>query len=150
VYDVNRFSTLLPLMRRALDDPIDIALDVAPLRFSISVLSNRDTTDTAVDIVHIAAGGRSKVRQDLNLTWPPAVFSLSHIAIPFRADDPLYGDGSAPASVDAVVLGAIAPRGERSVLSLSPNYFLRLRYNPFYRFQEARLRAWLSDIGRAG
>ncbi|MCZ6871465.1 MAG: alpha/beta fold hydrolase, partial [Gammaproteobacteria bacterium] len=75
VYDVNRFSTILPLMRRALDDPIDIALDLAPLRFSISVLSNRDTTDTAVDVVHIAAGGRSKVRQDLNLAWPKAVFS---------------------------------------------------------------------------
>lgn len=148
VYDVNRFSAILPLMRRELDDPVDLALDLAPLNFSISVLSNRDTTGTEVDAVHIAAGERSKVLRDLNLAWPRAVFSLSHIAIPFRPDDPVYGDGSAPASENAIVLGAIAPRGERSVLSLSPNYFLRLRYNPFYSFQEARMRAWLRHIGR--
>ena len=148
VYDVNRFSTLLPLMRRALDDPVDLALDLAPLKFSISVLSNRDSTDTAVDVVHIAAGERSKVLQDLNLAWPRAVFSLSHIAIPFRPDDPVYGDGSAPTSENALVLGAIAPRGERLVLSLTPSYFLRLRFNPFYSFQEARVRAWLNEIDR--
>jgi len=73
------------------------------------------------------------------------IYSLSHIAVPFRPDDPVYGDGAARGEDEPhrVVLGALAPRGEQGVLQLRADYFLRARYNPFYGFQERHLIEWL-------
>jgi len=56
----------------------------------------------------------------------------------------LYGDGSSSGDGDVgLVLGAIAPRGELGVLSLSPAYFLRTRHNPFFGFQVSHTAEWL-------
>jgi hypothetical protein len=44
-----------------------------------------------------------------------------------------------------IVLGAIAPRGELGVLSLSPAYFLRTRYNPFFAAQARYMNRWLAN-----
>jgi pimeloyl-ACP methyl ester carboxylesterase len=147
VYDVNRSSTVLQMMSAPVDDPVDLMLERAPLNFSVTVLSNRDssgTSGTEVGIIRLPAGQNTAVEGELGLVWPPGVFSLSHIAIPFRPADPLYGDGSDTES--GLVLGALAPRGERSVLALTPNYFLRLRYNPFYDFQATRIQSWLGVL----
>ena len=63
---------------------------------------------------------------------------MSHIAIPFSPDDPVYGrNGSS--------VGAQTPRGEIKVLYLSPDYFLRLRYNPFFEWQAEQISNWLSE-----
>ncbi len=152
VYDVNRSSTVVQMMRTPVDDPVDLMLERAPLNFSVTVLSNRDssgTSGTEVGIIRLPAGQNTAVEGELGLVWPPGVFSLSHIAIPFRPADPLYGDGNDTESgttESGLVLGAIAPRGERSVLALTPNYFLRLRYNPFYDFQATRIQSWLGVL----
>jgi len=147
IYDVNRSSTVLQLMSTPVTNPVDWMLAMAPLRFSVSVLSNRDGASTVLSETRLPAGEQTAVVSELELSWPPTVFSLSHIAIPFRPDDFLYGDGSNSAQsgteVSRVRLGAMAPRGERGVLALTPDYFLRLRYNPFYEYQAARIRAWL-------
>jgi hypothetical protein len=37
-----------------------------------------------------------------------------------------------------VALGSLALRGERGVLKISPAAMLRLRWNPFYPYLEAR------------
>ncbi len=149
IYDVNRSSTVLQMMGAPVDDPVDLMLERAPLSFSVTVLSNRDSSGSEVEIIRLPAGESTAVEDELRLAWPPGVFSLSHIAIPFRPADPLYGDGSATesgATEPRLVLGAIAPRGERSVLALTPNYFLRLRYNPFYDFQATRIQSWLGVL----
>ena len=92
-----------------------------------------------------AAGESRFLSTDSGLEWPLGVYSLSHIAIPFPDFDPLYGDGrSAKASDAGIVLGAITPRGELGVLSLSPAYFLRTRYNPFFAIQAQHMTDWLS------
>ena len=129
-------------------DPVDSMIAAAPLRFSVSVLSNRDRAGTAVGVTHLEAGDSSVVEEALGLAWPPGVFSLSHIAVPFRSDDSVYGDGREQGlgSNSGVTLGAIAPRGERRLLALTPDYFLRLRYNPFYEYQAARIREWLDAL----
>ncbi len=149
IYDVNRSSTVLRLMGAPVGDPVDLMLERAPLSFSVTVLSNRDSSGTEVVITRLPAGESTAVDYELGLAWPPGVFSLSHIAIPFRPADSLYGDGSDTKSgttESGLVLGALAPRGERSVLALTPNYFLRLRYNPFYEFQAGKIRDWLGVL----
>jgi len=73
--------------------------------------------------------------------WVAAV----NIAIPFAPDDKVYGVSPAASADDGLLrLGDIAPRGERRLLALSPNYFLRQRHNPFVQFQQQRINAWLA------
>jgi len=146
IYDVNRSSTVAQIMSTPVTNPVELMLAMAPLRFSVSVVSNTDSATTAMGETRLLAGEHTVVVNELDLSWPETVFSLSHIAIPFRPDDSLYGDGSSALSGMAdsgVLLGMIAPRGERGMLALTPDYFLRLRYNPFYEYQAARIRAWL-------
>jgi hypothetical protein len=70
------------------------------------------------------------------------VFSLSHVALPFSPDDPLYGQ-QAPADSQHLFLGQQALQGERGVLKIPENFLLRLRHNPFYDYELARILAWL-------
>ena len=81
------------------------------------------------------------------LSWPQSFYSMSHIAIPFRADDLVYGDGTAVGdNSQRVNFGVLAPRGEEGVLRLKAEYFLRTRYNPFFSYQANHLREWLGNL----
>ncbi len=80
--------------------------------------------------------------EDLGLSWPEDVYSLSHVAIPFPPDDPLYGGRPAERS-PGLRLGDLALRGERGVLQIPASDMLRLRWNPFYPYVEARTLAFL-------
>jgi len=68
------------------------------------------------------------------VAWPDGVFSLSHVAVPFPPDDPLYGDGTSPNADLRLPLGSLSLRGERDTLEVPPEAFYRLRYNPFFPF----------------
>jgi hypothetical protein len=59
------------------------------------------------------------------------------IALPFPPDDPIYG-ARPPQDTDTVFLGNMAIQGERGLLQFSSDWLLRLRYDPFYGFLEAR------------
>jgi hypothetical protein len=80
------------------------------------------------------------------MTWPAGVISLSHVAMPFPPDDPLYGQ-SDPGDSDAVFLGNLAIKGERGLLKLPADWLLRLRHNPFYDYLETRAVDWLEQNG---
>jgi hypothetical protein len=75
------------------------------------------------------------------------MISLSHIALPFPPDDPLYGQRR-PEKADTIFLGQMAIQGERGLLRFSSDWLLRLRYNPFYDFLENRVVEWL--VGTSG
>jgi hypothetical protein len=64
------------------------------------------------------------------------------VALPFPPDDPLYG-ALAPKDAGELFLGQQALQGERGVLTIPENFLLRLRHNPFYAYQEARILGWL-------
>jgi hypothetical protein len=57
---------------------------------------------------------------------------LSHLAIPFSPEDPVYGVGMHQKVSEIVALGAIQPRGERGVLRVPVELFMRLHFNPFF------------------
>ena len=78
------------------------------------------------------------------MEWPRGVFSLSHVALPFPPDDPLYGRYP-PEERGKLFLGHQAIQGERGVLQISTNFLLRLRHNPFYDYLEQRVEDWLAD-----
>ena len=89
------------------------------------------------------AGQTSPKETPLGLAWPRGVFSVGHVAIPFSPEDSLYGGEPDPA-IRAIRLGVLAPRGERGALTVSPGDFLRISWNPFFPYVEARLRAWIA------
>ena len=72
------------------------------------------------------------------------MISLSHIALPFPPDDPVYGQRE-PNNPDIIFLGQMAVQGERGLLQFSSDWLLRLRHNPFYEFLEAGTLEWLSN-----
>jgi hypothetical protein len=74
----------------------------------------------------------------LDLAYPQDVFSLSHIALPFPADDGLNGIAPDPADDFGVSLGTAAPRGERGALVVEIDMLLRLPSNPFFPYLLAR------------
>ena len=80
----------------------------------------------------------------LDLAWPRGVVSLSHVALPFPPDDPIYGQ-QPPAGDDQVFLGDLAIKGERGLLKIPGEWLLRLRYNPFYDYMQTRVLQWLDD-----
>lgn len=147
VYDVNRNSTVLHLMKNVPGDPADYFESAAPLKFGVTILRNRHRNGPEVDSLTLAAGEIEPVVERTEYEWPYGIYSLSHIAVPFTTDDQVYGDGSGRSADDpGVVFGALAPRGEQGVLRLSPAYFLRTRFNPFFEFQASYLTEWLGEL----
>ena len=71
------------------------------------------------------------------------MLSLSHVAVPIPADDPLYGQ-IAPPDNQFIYLGNPAVMSERGLLKISPEWLLRTRYNPFFPYLEGRLQGWLN------
>jgi len=74
------------------------------------------------------------------MAWPRNVYSLSHLAIPFAPDDPVYGIGDVRAeSYHGLPLGALRPKGETHFLTVSLSRLMRLRHNPFFDYVEHRV-----------
>jgi hypothetical protein len=66
------------------------------------------------------------------MSYPPGVFSLSHVALPFPLSDGLYGLEPDPNEDYGIALGSIAARGERGALIVSLDSLLRMSSNPFF------------------
>jgi hypothetical protein len=74
------------------------------------------------------------------------VYSLTHIALPFPPDDPVYGGPEAGES-PGVQIGNVVLRGEHGVLQISPADLLRMHWNPFHSYMEQRVLAFMSLSG---
>ena len=83
----------------------------------------------------------------LGMEWPPGVYSLAHVAIPFSPDDPIYGSGKAPSDVyKGVPIGSMQPRGETHYLTVPLSQLIRLRHNPFFDYVEKRVIAEIDEV----
>jgi alpha-beta hydrolase superfamily lysophospholipase len=142
VYDLNRSSTALHLMKTRPPDLEEYFRSLDKLDYDVTIVRNTDDTRD-IEILKLRAGDAGSTIAPTNLRWPQGVYSLSHIAIPFRTDDPVYGKKDKP---DTLTLGSLAPRGEAGVLMLTSNYFLRMRSNPFYGLQARTLVEWLDSL----
>jgi alpha-beta hydrolase superfamily lysophospholipase len=143
VFDVNRLAGAAMLLRSDPGPFTHRLIANQQLPFTFTLVAN-DTVDSRSVVAYTkapfaASAGR---RVPLEQMWPQGVFSLSHVALPFPPDDPLYG-AQRPADDGRLFLGQQALQGERGVLAIPENFLLRLRHNPFYAYQEARILAWL-------
>jgi len=145
LFDVNRQAEALSLL---VSDPALLSATLAgnrTLPFSLTILSNMD--EHSAEVVERSKGPFSVEMHPraLGMSWPQGIFSLSHVALPFPPGDPVYGSEN-PEDPRRIYLGGIRLRGERDVMVLPADWLLRLRYNPFYEYQEQRLLKWIEAI----
>lgn len=138
LFDINRLAETLPMLRYDPKATFDSLTDSAPLPFSISVLTNASSSDRQVHLVQKTAGDSDVSESRTDLVWPNDIYSLAHVALPFKPDDPIYG-GSPGDDQLGVHLGNLALRGERGVLQITGTDMLRQRWNPFYDYMEDRI-----------
>ena len=145
LYDINRFSRLEHFMKSKHQDLLQSVWDDSNRRFGLTLVTNRTRASGTV-LARTSLNGRITERL-LEGEWPPLVYSLSHVAIPFPPDDLWYGDGSNN-SDEEVSLGTLTPRGEKQVLIVPADLLLRLRHNPFFEYQASRVNELLAEATR--
>ena len=145
LFDINRSASKNSLL---VSDPAPFTNRLVTdetLPFSLTLVTNEHQENSSVIARHKAPFSLEWLKTEmLNLAWPRGVISLSHVALPFPPEDPLYGQRP-PKNKDMVFLGQIALQGERGLLKIPPDFMLRLRYNPFYAYLETRVVAWLNN-----
>jgi alpha-beta hydrolase superfamily lysophospholipase len=148
LFDINRFAATSSLL---VDDPGPLTARLIAddkLPFGLTLVANTDTDSRSVSAQYKApySGGISR-SEPLGLEWSNGIFSLSHVALPFPPDDPLYGR-QPPADRNELFLGQQAVQGERGLLQISGDFLLRLRHNPFYDYLEKRVLDWVDPHGK--
>lgn len=142
VFDVNRCNWLHSLLDLQFEKTLLPAFAHKDLAYKLSRVTN--TSPASLEVHQFVRDGENLLDKPLNLKWPRDNFSLSHFALPFPEDDPVYGalgDNFKP----KLPLGHLSLRGESGVLRISDGLILRLRHNPFYPLIEAHTIEWLSQ-----
>ena len=136
LFDVNRSAKFGPLLSPSVYTALDGILPTGPQDYRLTVVANAATGNNTIVERSTAPGEGTAAVRPLDQTYPPGIFSLSHIAIPFAMDDPLYGVTPDPKTQDnyGVNLGTQAPRGERGGIILSMDGLLRVTANPFFPY----------------
>jgi esterase/lipase len=142
LFDINRVDWLGNLLNRSFEQTVVPKLERTDLPYRLSVLKNAQADSSQV-VVQTRKGGAWS-EQSVDMSWPDGVVSLSHIAVPFPPEDPLYGSIDATA-VNGLSLGSLSMRAEPSALLIPSSFFVRCRHNPFYAFMEDRVVGWLSQ-----
>lgn len=142
LFDVNRARRLAGLLNPGLQHDIVPMLEQVGRPFRLTVVTN--VAPDALEVVARTRDAGTVTDQPLGLSWPHAVFSLSHVALPIAPDDPILGTAEATAKA-GLPLGSLDLRGETGVLLIADGQILRLRHNPFYSYVEDRIVAWLAE-----
>jgi alpha-beta hydrolase superfamily lysophospholipase len=139
LFDVNRAVKFGQLLRSSSDIALSRMLPGGPQKYRTTVITNSDAGTNEVSERVIEAGTGGENIRPLGLSFPPGVYSLSHVALPFPMNDSLYGLCPDPTEDFGIHLGALAPRGERNVLIVSMDALLRITFNPFFPYMLGRI-----------
>ncbi len=144
LFDVNHLSGI-----DAFVQPVDLALGqrfiaAAARPYRRVLVTNASAITTGVEAQVVEAGQTAVTRTHLGLSWPTDVFSLTHVAVPFPTDDPLYGIETPKTPSGLPPIGRLSPRGEKGVLTVGTDVLMRLSSNPFFPFVAERTGQWLA------
>ncbi len=125
LFDINRATPLDLLFRPAVDTKLARILPPAPRNFRTTIITNEgEENGEEVERV-VEAGAVTESVRPLGLSYPSDTYSLSHIALPFPVSDGLYGAKPDRSDDFGINLGAVATRGERNVLVVSPEFRIK-------------------------
>ena len=141
LFDVNHLTVLKDFIEPKYDRTALLAAiqQRETLPYKLTVITNEQDDAPQVAARTRPAGDPGETLEHLDLRWPSQVYSLAHVAIPFPASDPVYGNTADTNDGSHVKIGLLNPRGEKGVLNVPSSLMLRLRYNPFFDYVEQRL-----------
>jgi alpha-beta hydrolase superfamily lysophospholipase len=139
LFDLNRTIKFGPLLSSGADLILNRVLPPPPRNWRTVILANASPGDFAMVARITEPGAADETVHALSLNYPPQVFSLSHVALPFPLDDGLYGLQPDPKDDFGVQLGAMATRGERGALIMSLDSLMRMSSNPFFPYMLDRI-----------
>jgi len=140
VFDVNRFDQLASFIPSADEKPLKLLEARSDLPYRLTIITNmaRDSKRMAQRTKAPRSGSIESTVLDFE--WPPGVYSLTHVAVPFYPDDPVYGTKEENNGIyQGLPLGRLQPRGESHLLTAPLRQIMRLRYNPFISYLEQRV-----------
>lgn len=138
VFDVNRLDAVQGLIAAGPLEDLETIRNATNLPFRVTLVGSSGPDTRAVATYTREAGAAEVRKAELDLEWPASVFSLGHVALPFPADDPVYGILPTEPR-PRFNLGGVAVRGESGALVLSLGAFSRLRSNPFFEVIRAKI-----------
>ncbi len=139
LFDINRRALMRHFLKFDSQKLIERLWNDNNRSYNLTLITN--LSDNSPEIVaRVREAGDDKVHlYNLGLQWPQGIYSLSHVAVPFPPDDPVYGNGKDGQSLHGIHLGALELRGETNMMRVSVNTLIRLRYNPFFPYMEERI-----------
>jgi len=137
-FDVNRHAEVQMLFLPDAAPGVSELLEGPPLPFDLTVVTNAARDTQSAVALRRRPMQTVTAREEIGLRWPSGVFSLSHVALPFAPDDPVYGEHR-PEKPASVYLGRLELLGERGLLAVSTSDVIRLRFNPFFSYMERRI-----------
>jgi alpha-beta hydrolase superfamily lysophospholipase len=140
LFDANRMANVKSFLEPGSAALLSRAIADRSRRYLLTVVTNAGPEAREVVTASYPPGATEPRIEPAGLAWPAEVYSLSHIALPFRPDDPLFGL-EPPSESRVLDLGRLAPRGEKSALTVPESLWLRLASNPFFAVVETKVAA---------
>ena len=145
LFDLNRQSGIDAFTRPEAMLPRLIGDGVRP--FAVTLVTNADAATMSVSAHSVAAGAAAIAVTPLGLSWPEGMYSLSHVALPFPTDDPIYGSEGNGRAAGSISLGRLSPRGEKGALIIPADVLMRVTWNPFFPYVGDRIDRWVAAAG---
>jgi alpha-beta hydrolase superfamily lysophospholipase len=139
LFDRNHAASVGPLIKSEnLGVPAALASPAAR-RFGFTLVTGTEADPASMEARRTAASQTTHSVSPLAARYPSDMFSLSHVALPFPLDDPLYGHQPRQDEHYGVRLGTVAVRGERGALAVNMETLMRAQSNPFFGYVLERI-----------
>jgi len=144
LFDINRRADIASLYLPGAPEVTTRLLGGPALPFELTILANSNAESMDIVAIRRKSGAGEVARESAGMKWPAGVFSLSHVALPYPPEDPVYG-ARPPKNAEFIFLGNPELLGERGLLAVSPANLMRLRHNPFFNYLRARTETFLLE-----
>jgi len=147
IFDVDRTHNTADFLQSSDLAILDELPPPADRAYVLTVVGNLDHGTDQLAAWSDVPTREGAVAEPIDAAWPRGVYSLSHVAIPFRDHDPVYG--LAPyGNSELPSLGNLQLRGERGLFVIDGDGHMRLRCNPFFDYMSQRIIDALDSSGR--
>jgi len=149
VFDINRDTKFMALVRPVFVNMVSKMLPDLPQRYITTVVGCMGDGDSGAVERSAPPGGTDFATRELGMGYPPDVFSLSHVSLPFPESDSLYGSAPDPETKDefGLNLGLVAnAQGERGILAINTNLFFRISSNPLFSYLAERIEGVIDRV----
>src|SRR5690606_21813232 len=139
LFDLNRATKLGPLFRRGVEWAFARTLPGAQRDYRLTIITNESASSSDM-IERTTEAGSTEIRdRPIGMSYPSAIYSLSHVALPFPPNDALYGQHPDNIEEFGISLGAMSMRGEVGAFVIGTDSLARLSSNPFYDYLLKRI-----------